>query len=245
MGRCIHDILDKMGLPYRLGGTDLTVMQRHKMAGMKAKEDDTVELRAEREVGSGEEVWNSYGEIGDAGLLAEWGFIAGEYTGEGLIWRSEEIGGVGERWREFVENVPVAVGEEEEDDGQGLISPMSKNPLLSLSLSGQLSFSLFLLIFLDETKPAADTTHTAILEDVRRSMEEIELSFAQLEGESDSSTAQAELSPTSSLCVKRILQVLRERIAGLHKSVLPIDEILELRDVSHCFSIPGPSELMF
>lgn len=267
MGRCIHDILDHEGLPYRLNGTSLSKPQKFKMAGMRSEEDDTVELRAEREVKCGEEVWNSYGEIGDAGLLAEWGFLGGEYAGEGLLWRAEEVDTKGtaslEIWGRVIgvyagetgsqavdsdlENLWAGEGDEE-DDGQGLISPPSSDTVgrskLNLSLSGQLSFSLFLLVYLAADPPEADDPPTDILHDAKEAAEEIERAYAAVEerlSAEDATPANAEspadppakaLSSSALECVHGVLDLLRRRTKAMYRSDLSSDEVLHLRDVS-------------
>jgi hypothetical protein len=60
------------------------------------EEEDTIEMRAERSVGEGKEVMNTYGKgIGDGKLLVDWGFVDGEYAGPGLEWDLNELLGIG------------------------------------------------------------------------------------------------------------------------------------------------------
>lgn len=257
MGRCTHDILDNLGLPYRLSGTNLTTSQKHKMAGMKAREDDTVEMRAEREIGKGEDVWNSYGEIGDAGLLAEWGFIAGEYVGEGLIWRPDEVAvqdeGILEKWLELLQELPE-LSSDFNDDGQGLISPPDRNPLLSLSLSGQISFSLFFLTYLDVLNVLTESTSDTISA-VTELAHEIEVAYAAVEEAEAGETAnngtsiltvipaplptdesdvaiRTHVSSDVSKVISGITKMLRSRLEEMYEPDLSLDEILSKRDVS-------------
>ncbi|WVQ98792.1 hypothetical protein IAU59_005923 [Kwoniella sp. CBS 9459] len=83
---CQHDITDPRGVPYRLAHLGEREIARI------GREEDSVDMRVERPVIRGEEVWNCYGEgLGDARLLVEWGFISGDFTGEGLTWGVNEL----------------------------------------------------------------------------------------------------------------------------------------------------------
>jgi hypothetical protein len=262
--------MDPLGIPYRLSNSDMSVMQKHKKAGMKAQEDDTVDLRAERELAKDEEVWNSYGEIGDAGLLAEWGFIAGEYAGDGLIWRPDELdNGDSERWARILADIDSAgAGEDgdEEDDGQGLISPMTGSRRLALSLAGQLSFPMFLLAYLDTIHrtpgPAPSDSDTAVLNGCKKIMEEIEIAYAAIEeaesqrekhdsaesstrpeeADEPRSTHTATLSSTAMKSARHVLGILRRRLGGMYRKNLSIDEILQIKDVSDPLAVPARSD---
>ncbi|OCF36650.1 hypothetical protein I316_01903 [Kwoniella heveanensis BCC8398] len=84
---CQHDITDANGVPYRLAHLGEREIERI------GREEDSVDMRVERPVVKGEEVWNCYGEgLGDAKLLVEWGFISGDFAGEGLTWNMEDLG---------------------------------------------------------------------------------------------------------------------------------------------------------
>ncbi|WVF72216.1 hypothetical protein IAT40_007028 [Kwoniella sp. CBS 6097] len=84
---CPHDITNPRGVPYRLAHLGEREIERIE------REEDSVDMRIERSVIRGEEVWNCYGEgLGDARLLVEWGFISGDFAGEGLTWGLDELG---------------------------------------------------------------------------------------------------------------------------------------------------------
>ncbi|WWD15969.1 hypothetical protein CI109_100393 [Kwoniella shandongensis] len=84
---CSHDVINNDGVSWRL--SHLGDWERRRVE----HEVDTVDMRVERRVGNGEEVWNSYGEgLGDGRLLVEWGFIGEEFVGDGLIWDLEDLG---------------------------------------------------------------------------------------------------------------------------------------------------------
>lgn len=83
---CSHDIPSSSGVVRRL---------EHLSHGIRKRiesESDCVEMRLERSVAAAGEVFNSYGEgIGDARLLVEWGFVEGEFAGDGITWEVDEV----------------------------------------------------------------------------------------------------------------------------------------------------------
>jgi hypothetical protein len=87
---CSHDTPSSSSVPERLG--HLNPITRARIQ----EEEDTIEMRAERSVGEGEEIMNTYGKaIGDGKLLVDWGFVGGEYAGPGLEWDLDELLGIG------------------------------------------------------------------------------------------------------------------------------------------------------
>jgi hypothetical protein len=98
---CTHDaLLPGSECPARLAHLDPVVRDRVMRAPAA---DDTVEMRAERVVGRGCEVWNTYGEMGDARLLVEYGFLGEEFAGEGLRLGVSADEKVKEAWKAIME----------------------------------------------------------------------------------------------------------------------------------------------
>lgn len=77
LAECAHDMPYPGRPPERLAHLD--VLTRANLS----ESNDTVDMYVELEVDEGEEVMNSYGEVGDARLLVEWGFVLMDH-GEGV-----------------------------------------------------------------------------------------------------------------------------------------------------------------
>lgn len=55
-------------------------------------EGRNVEMRAERAIAAGDQVYSCYEEgLGDGKLLVEWGFLGQEKNGQGVTWRASEV----------------------------------------------------------------------------------------------------------------------------------------------------------
>lgn len=288
LSRCSHDPINPDGIPYRLLAADIGERQREQLAKNGGGQEDTVEMRAEREVSEGEEVWNSYGEIGDAALLAEWGFLGGEYAGEGLTWEIEDIGGdkgLEELWQRVSEpvqhckrsdrvngtdsNLFTALcgngqakppnSDNDENNSTLIALPNSSRPnLLSLSLSGQISFPLFLLLYLhsrDYELLASSSAKSseigtdiirATVREVQRVVEELEKRYSQLDDGSEDGTLGDEgtdeldrLSHDAQAVVRRVLQFLEGVMKRMYRPELDAEQLLKLRDVSDGSSMLG------
>lgn len=88
MPLCTHDAVDMDRIPARLA--HVHPQARDKL--IKGEEADTLEMRAEREIGRNQEVYNTYGDhMGDGRLAVEYGFVGEEYAGEGLRMEVKEV----------------------------------------------------------------------------------------------------------------------------------------------------------
>jgi hypothetical protein len=256
--RCTHDILDTEGGVMRLAHLPDSEVAR------LGSEADTVDMRADRPVEAEEEVFNSYGTIGDARLLVEWGFVAEDFAGEGLTWNPEDLGvdgKVGELWVEILNRgkylaamLPIAQDdaaghvengvEEEHEDEDRLVGPPSggRPGLLNLSQAGQISINLWAIALLAgmggtcaETSP--ENIETSIIDSVR---EVNDRSAALPQEDDDSGEATFRRSPIIpiSLQTTRIIRnLLQTRLEGMHSAQLGVDTLLDMRDVSQ----PPPS----
>ncbi|KAL7424056.1 hypothetical protein Q5752_001641 [Cryptotrichosporon argae] len=126
----------------------LTETQR---TGIEA-ERDTVDMYAERGVGAGAEVCNTYGDgLDDARLLVEWGFAAHDYDGDGLTWRPDEVCPVPaalDAWAALDENALVdAHFPGGLHDGGMFARPSARPGILNLDNNGAVSARLFALVY--------------------------------------------------------------------------------------------------
>ncbi|WVR05183.1 hypothetical protein IAU60_002195 [Kwoniella sp. DSM 27419] len=241
---CPHDICTKDDeIPYRLW--HLGQRERDRIE----REDDTVDMRVERPVAKGEEVWNSYGEgLSDARLLVEWGFVAEEFTGDGMTWDIDDLrlnldfegGGredaqddsLEEAWWSVVEGATadLDLGQDEED---GLLCPPSERDsrLLNLDHSARVSVNTFAWLWLDEAgselpTASARATTTAQLVDA---VAELEQAWQNLEGEeADRSTLK--LDESIQAVARRIRGLLADRLSSMYRAELTDDELFGLRD---------------
>ena len=203
------------------------------------KEVDSVDMRSEREIKEGEEVFNSYGRgIGDARLLVEWGFIEGEFAGHGLEWGIDEIlasvASEGDDlkdtrrvWEEIINKGAIALelypdGDIDEDT-EKLISPpvttSSDDHILNLNHNGQLSLNIWIALYL----LCRPTTSTKRLNSV------IITSVTALESANIAPTPTPDA--TTRETSRRVVVLLRKRMEGMYRPETPMEELLDLRDV--------------
>jgi len=207
------------------------------------REVDSVDMRSEREVGKGNEVFNSYGRgIGDGRLLVEWGFVEGEFAGHGLEWTVDEVFANAESsenglentkavWEEIVRRRAVALelypDDDIHEDGEKLIcSPVDDNdgstPVLNLNHNGQISLIIWIAIYLSQ-RPAP-TSATATLEtELVNSVNALEMANI---------SPNPTLDPNITNTCRRIVSLLKRRREGMYRPEIPMGELLDLRDVS-------------
>lgn len=237
MPSCQHDRLGESGIAERLSHLSSSVGRK------LAQEDDDVEMRAERRIDAGEEVFNCYGELlGDCRLLVEWGFIAEEFVGEGMQWPLSEIIKDEIRFelykelstdqqlrdRIFGETAKISPNDEEQ-----LICPSSRiqPDLLSLTLSAQMSLNLFLALFVDSRDHERITydearslilTNMDVLALVAPDQDDKECFFSHLR-----STDIAGALST----VERAVALFDSRLASMYQPETTIEELLAALDV--------------
>jgi hypothetical protein len=208
--------------------------------GVMGQEVDSVDMRCEREIREGQEVFNSYGKgIGDARSLVEWGFIEGEFAGHGLEWgidevlasvasEGDDVKGIKKVWEEIINKEAVVLelypdGDLDEDT-EKLISPpitsSSDDHILNLNHNGQISLSIWIALYL----LCRDTTSTKRIEsDIITSVNALE-------------TANISPNPTLDITTKetsrRVAQLLRNRLGQMYRPEMPMEELLDVRDVS-------------
>lgn len=211
------------------------------------REIDTVDMRSERMVGCGEEVMNSYGAgIGDGRLLVEWGFLEGEYAGNGMEWTIDELLG-----HDAVENTPskrmfdeiihrgvvalelypdhdLDLDEDFEDDNEKLIGPpittSSKSgdpdePILNLNHNGRISLNIWIALFLRcYRRTRVEDREAAIISSVA-------------EVETANIAPKPAMDPTTMNTCQKVITLLKQRLDGMYRSTMSIEELLDLRDV--------------
>ena len=208
--------------------------------GVMDNEVDSVDMRSEREVKEGEEVFNSYGRgIGDARLLVEWGFMEGEFAGHGLEWGIDEVltikGSEGHDvkrikkvWEEIISKGAVGLelfpdGDSGEDTEKLISLPVitsSDDHILNLNHNGQISLNIWIALYLS----CCSTTSTERVElDIITSVNALE-------------TANISPNPTLDRTTKEtsrlVVRLLRNRLGGMYRPEMPMEELLDLRDVS-------------
>jgi len=204
------------------------------------REVDSVDMRSEREIEEGEEVFNSYGRgIGDARLLVEWGFIEGEFAGHGLEWGIDEVlasvanggddvKGIKTVWGEIINKGAVVLelypDGDSDDDTEKLISPpvinSSDDHILNLNHNGQISLNIWIALYLS----CRPTTSTDSIElDIITSVNALETANI---------SPNPTLDPTTKETSRLVVRLLRNRLGGMYRPEMPMDELLDLRDVS-------------
>jgi len=234
------------GVPERLAHVDPHSRE------MMGREIDTVDMRSERMVGCGEEVMNSYGKgIGDGRLLVEWGFLEGEFTGNGIEWTVAELLGddsdEGRAMRgvfdEIIKRGIVALelypdhdldlDHDMEDDNEKLIGPPNTTstkscdpdePILNLNHNGQISLNVWTALFLQSCRRASfEELETAIVSSVT------ELETANI-------APKPAMDPTTMSTCQKVITLLKQRLDGMYRSTMSMEELLDRRDVSSLHS---------
>jgi len=207
--------------------------------GVMEKEVDSVDMRSEREIKEGEEVFNSYGKgIGDARLLVEWGFIEGEFAGHGLEWdidqvlasmtaEGSDVKGIKSSWEELVSKGAIALklfpDGDIDDDTAKLIAPpintSSDDHILNLNCNGQISLNIWIALFII----CRPTMSSDILRfNIIHTVEALERAN-RYPNPLDIMTRD-----TSPL----VVSLLRKRKEGMYRPEMAMKELLDLRDVS-------------
>jgi hypothetical protein len=211
------------------------------------REVDSVDMRSEREVREGEEVFNSYGrDIGDSRLLVEWGFLEGEFAGHGLEWSLAELlsnsgrgkqgsgKSIKEVWEDIVTRGGVALelypDEDPDDDGQKLICPpittSSSDPehILNLNHNGQISLNIWIALYLrfHSLPTYSEELEAGIIKSVNA------LEMANI-------SPNPTLDATSIATSRLVVNLLKGRSNGMYRPEVPMEALLDMRDV-------GPSK---
>ncbi|WVQ78320.1 hypothetical protein IAT38_000405 [Cryptococcus sp. DSM 104549] len=244
---CEHDGVSAAegGVPGRL--SHLPELERQRLS----TDVDRVEMRVEREVEAGEEVWNSYGEeVGDGRLLAEWGFIGEEFADYGLTWdwrhimpteSSEGGSALSEaEWeplaRQLAESMPQ--GPEEDEDDSLLCPQSTKLPtFLNLDQSGRLSRSTFALLWirfaLSLSKPLSAESND-LVNSLRQAIVEAESAWRDLEEDGGGDEAEVAEMPRPSEetigAARACRSLLRARLESMHRPEASQEELFTVRD---------------
>lgn len=246
---CPHDRLTPIGVPQRLAHLPLRIQQR------LSTEQDTVEMRAERLVECGEEVFNCYGDaIGDARLLVEWGFIAEEYAGEGLRWSLEDILSR-ERDRNAYRRIQkhgalrdILFGEASSlpiDDEEALFCPSSSAlaDVTNLTLIAQVSSNVLIAVAVGSLQELNDhtTSVTSAFDEYQAKIVSIAETLAAT---AVGGTGSAEQLPQlghdtfrhSLKVAEAMVTLLQRRIASMYRPELTEAELFDALDVSQSLS---------
>jgi len=245
LGQCPHDTTVG-AVPERLAHVDPHSRE------MMGREIDTVDMRSERMVGCGEEVMNSYGKgLGDGRLLVEWGFLEGEFAGNGIEWTVDELLGddsdEGRATRgvfdEIIKRGIVALelypdhdldlDDDFEDDNEKLIGPPIKTssksgdpdePILNLNHNGRISLNIWIALFLRSYR--------------RTSVEDREAAITSsvAEVETANIAPKPAMDPTTMYTCQKVITLLKQRLDGMYRSTMFMEELLDLRDVSSIHS---------
>ncbi|OWZ58582.1 hypothetical protein C356_01178 [Cryptococcus neoformans c45] len=248
---CEHDLsrpdgLDENGTPRRLAHLPQVEIIRLK------NENDNIEMRLERQVKKGEEVFNTYGDIGDGRLLAEYGFIGEEFADSGLTWEMEDIfpnsrdlhfNIIGQGWVDFCEKLSSVIchgdGLSDWTEGIGdvdedLLCPQElSNPgLLNLDQSARLSIVMFALCHLRVDQGAIPSDEHLIVEYFQYVMAgvvpELARSWTELQQTGGIKTCQP--SSTTIRTARFVYQLLQSRLNAMYEPQLSQAELLDSRD---------------
>lgn len=221
------------------------------------QEVDSVDMRSEREVGKGEEVFNSYGKgIGDARLLVEWGFMEGEFAGHGIEWMIDEVipsdlgargadrKAVNEVWEGIISRGAVALelypDDEPDEDGEKLICPpitsSSDEYILNLNHNGQISLNIWIGLFLTSHPSTSTSTTTERIEaQVINSVNVLEVANI---------SPKPTLDAVTSAACRKVVALLKSRLERMYRPEIPMEALLDMRDVrllGICFLRRGDS----
>ncbi|EIW69440.1 hypothetical protein TREMEDRAFT_62307 [Tremella mesenterica DSM 1558] len=240
---CKHDLLNANDVPRRL-----EQVPPHTRKIME-ETIDCVELKLERSVRGGEEIWNWYDDnIGDARSLVEWGFVGEDFADEGITWELSHVLGTDISLKrayagmiasgvikDMMDNIDV------EDPLVGLPDRMG---LLSVSHEGQISGYLFAAVVIGRVLLDEVPGHTELAEVMRDSLEEIERrananefrgTDAEMSGQTKSNTNKGPLSPITGQVVKEIINLLETRLTKFHHSEHQVEDLYTIRDVNSLF----------
>lgn len=250
LAQCPHDDA-KDHVPLRLAHLDPRTRAKLEL------EPDTVEMRIETRVSTGEEVMNTYGEgISDERLLVEWGFTAGGYRGDGIVWELEEVldnEELREVWEGVVDRRVVAraalsmsdhhrvrslrdeLDDKDEDDSWHLIAPpastVSEPRMLNLNQDGQVSLNIWIAYCL----PLLTAQQLALAPD------DLDKILVEMYKQFDHATAGQCISDSDHAeqyvgrILERMADLLHRRLQDMYEPEpdIPLWELFDQRDVSH------------
>lgn len=243
LASCTHDPATTTDFPERLGHLTDTCRSRIQ------SEPDSVDMRIERVAGRGTEVMNTYGQgIGNSKLLVEWGFIQGDFTGQGVCWElleviGEDIDNLHGTWRDIVDRGAVArelfpdfdvrdpdagTDPQHEDEDLELICPPCPNDpsLLNLDQEGRISLNIWIAVIVKHLtlarRSALRVDDTLI--STYRSLEGITC------GQMD--TPLMNRSGLLPKAIANIIQMFDTRLQSFHRPHTDVGDILNIRDVS-------------
>lgn len=233
LATCTHDSSSLTGVPERLAHLD--ERSRRKIES----EPDSVDMRVERSAEGGEEVMNTYGEgISDSRLLVEWGFVQGEFAGEGISWDLEEvighdIDGLHGIWREIVTRGAVTLDlfpdmdmlDRDVEDHHLIGQPSTKDPtMLNVDQEGRISLNIWIAIVLSHLPPS------------KRSSSHVDdtliASYRMLEGLTIGSE-KIQLKPTHHVfkTIESVVRLIQSRLNSLYRPDDKVEDLLDIRDV--------------
>ncbi|WVQ71667.1 hypothetical protein IAR50_001207 [Cryptococcus sp. DSM 104548] len=224
---CPHDdSFAGTGAPRRLA--HLTARERARLG----QEVDCVEMALDKHVEEGEEVFNTYGPVGDGKLLVEWGFLAGEYADPGLTWTLEEIANLSGSEAEDCLKMSKKVSRlaphlsNLDDEDTLLCSQSADTPhMFNLDQSGRLSINIFSVLWLRQS-PVTECSaqiENKFVEDVAI----LERSWSAL---SQDATLTANIPANLVSVAKAVQQLLTKRLSSMHRPTASLEQLFDLRD---------------
>ena len=178
----------------------------------KQETDDCV-LVVNRAVAEGQEVWNTYGNVGAGLSLVEYGYIDEEQE-QGIAW------GLGDVPREvescWVEEVGIEL------DQETLIGLSEGEKVFGLGAMAQVSVATVASVFLDKV---STDRHT-----FRRVLRLLEAIWAAEDGEDIPSDEKDQIAACD--LASAVLDFLNDKIQALHRPDFTLERLFELKDVS-------------
>nr|XP_031857283.1 uncharacterized protein CI109_007303 [Kwoniella shandongensis]KAA5524355.1 hypothetical protein CI109_007303 [Kwoniella shandongensis] len=192
------------------------------------EKSNVVDMRVERAINAGEEVFMSYDEnVGDGKLLVEWGFVERKGGGDGLVWSPRELldGTTARAYMMLINSDHIDNASQYTQNAathHHLIAQPNpeQNPLLNVNPKGEASIYLITAAYLQLQSEADD------LRDVDEMGEEIVTIVEEVVQKSveDEST----LGPLAKALTSRIVNLIDRRLARMYEAETTLGELVNL-----------------
>ncbi|WVN85318.1 uncharacterized protein L203_100463 [Cryptococcus depauperatus CBS 7841] len=236
--QCKHDFANDETLPPRLRHLSETEIIK------LGEEEDTIDMRVERRVEKGEEVFNTYGQVGDGRLLTEWGFIGEEFADHGLTWYVEDVKTVMQAplvdsvdWEKLFSQLLHWISASKLDtfDDSILCPPVLSCPnLLNLDQNGRVSVNVFFVFWVQIALQEEPTLRTDIPESWTRSIaDDIRLVESNWNDIQTMSVVVSPTDPNRSRLVKvavLIRRLVENRLQSMYRPETFQTDIIDARD---------------
>lgn len=258
---CEHDSTAAIGIP------DTAETRRRWLANLSTvylsrmeKEGNTVDMRAERDISQGEEIFSCYQEdVGDGKLLVEWGFTEGQLGsgGKGISWNVRDVvaGEFVARWVLLLQRGRLEgelFGEHSQNGEEErariavqdrLVEPADGEQfgLLNITSQSKVSINIIIATYLRVIDLTQDIQVDELETDIVNLVQEIErCSHLATENGQMSTT----LDTRAAEVAQGIVKLVDTRLEGYHRLDLPLDAWKRMRLVRTSFRFVSRNVLM-